>query len=107
MKKIIYGRIIKDNNLCFKISRVNHLLWRMLLLQILQLSAFLGELACVCNFTTKTHLIPYGWLSLDPPLGALELSQAVALPLLAQMPPRVNCLLKEEQPPTASKVKEE
>ena len=57
--------------------------------------------------TAKTHLVPEGWLSLDPPLGALELSPAVALPLLAQMPPRVNCLLKKEQPPTASKVKEE
>ena len=57
--------------------------------------------------TVKTHLVPEGLLSLDPSLGALELSPAVALPLLAQMPPRVNCLLKEEQQPAARKVEEE
>ena len=57
--------------------------------------------------TAKTHLVPEGLPSRDPPLGALELSPAVALPLLAQMPPRVNCLLEKEQEPTASKVGEE
>ena len=43
-----------------------------------------------------THLLPEGWLSLYPPLGALKLSPALALPLLAKIPPRVNSLLEEE-----------
>ena len=59
------------------------------------------------NKADQTHLVPDGWLSLDPSLGALELSPAVALPLLAQVPPRVNCLLKKEQHPTASNVEKE
>ena len=64
---------------------------------------------CLQSVTnTKCHLLPKSWLSLDPPLGALQLSPAAAsLPLLAKLPPRVNCFLEEKQQAAADKVEEE
>ena len=56
---------------------------------------------------SKCHLLPKSWFNLDPPLGALQLSPAVSLPLLAKLPPRVNCFLEEKQQPAADKVEED
>ena len=54
-----------------------------------------------------THLVPDGWLSLYPLLCALKFPPAAAaLPLLAQVSPRVGGLLEKEQEATASKVEE-
>ena len=55
----------------------------------------------------KSNLLPKSLLSLDPPLGALQLSPAAAsLSLLAKLPPRVNCFLEEKQQAAADKVEE-
>ena len=70
---------------------------------------FLGKNINVVRTVTKSkfHLLPKSRLSLDPPVGALQLSPAVSLPLLAKLPPRVNCSLKEKQQGAANKVEEE
>ena len=64
---------------------------------------------CLQSVTnSKCHLLPKSRLSLDPPLGALQLSPAAAsLPLLAKLPPRVNRFLEEKQQAAADKVEEE
>ena len=54
----------------------------------------------------KAHLVPNSWLRLNPFLSPLQFPPAVALPLLAQMSPRVGGLLKKEQQTAAAKVKE-
>ena len=64
------------------------------------------EQQCLQSVTnSKCHLLPKSRLNLDPPLGALQLSPAVSLPLLAKLPPRVNCFLEEKQQAAADKLK--
>ena len=48
-----------------------------------------------------------GWFGLYSFRGSLELPPAMSLPLLAQLPPRVSCLLVKEQQPAANQVEEE
>ena len=55
----------------------------------------------------KCHLLPDGRLHLNPPLGSLQLPPALSLPLLAELPPRVEGFLKEEKQAAADKVEEE
>ena len=47
--------------------------------------------------TVNANLVPDGWHTPFSFFRSLKLSPAVSLPLLTQIPPRVNCLLKEEQ----------
>ena len=48
-----------------------------------------------------------GWFGFYSFCGSLELSPAVFLPLLAQLPPRVSCLLVKEKQPAANQVEKE
>ena len=52
----------------------------------------------------RANLFPDGRLCHNPLLGPLKFPPAVALPLLAQMSPRVGGLLKEEQEAAAAQV---
>ena len=51
-----------------------------------------------------SHLVPDGWLCHNPLLGPLKFPPAVALPLLAQLSPRVGGLLEKEQEAAAREV---
>lgn len=88
----------------------SQLSFKVLFLQMLILSslvAFLEKDRHEQFLKSKPHLFPKSKLSLDPPLGALQLSPAVSLPLLAKLPPRVNSFLEEKQQAAANKVEEE
>ena len=54
----------------------------------------------------KAHLVPNGWLRLYAPFGSLKFPPAVSLPLLAQLPPRMEGLLEQEQQAAATEVEE-
>ena len=56
-----------------------------------------------CQKRGRAHLVPYGRLCHNPFLGPLD-SPAVALPLLAQLSPRVDDLLETEQEAAAREV---